>query len=385
LKQITLFERVSLPKKRSKNSINSNQKYLTDYTENYKPFFQKKELTDRQKSWLKSHDETNWQRIELFQDYKTPKGVFKKLVWKLTGTSRKKYSCGQWRRKGCDNVWCHPENKVFVRQSKRSCFRAKCKTCWLEKWLARESHRATQRIENYVGVFKYLQFARQPKFQRKHLRPIHVIVSPSWNDKFMRFDLLKVKARKLIDQAGIEGGLMIYHPFAFDKKSGQWVIRPHFHIVGFGWVIDTKKISDESGWVIKNKGLRESLHSTIYYQLSHAGVSDDVHSITWFGSLGYRAKYADRFKVDEEDDTDFCDYCRVMLVDFDYVGLDRPPDYEFVGLVDSKDWRAKETLEQAIDRKERFKNRFTQHADTTTLHTTTLHTTLDEELCSVPS
>jgi len=361
LKQNTLPEEGILPKKRSKNSVDLNQKYVTDYVENYKPFFQKKELTDKQKHWLELHEKSNWNEIELFQDYKTPKRIFKKLVWKLTGTSRKKESCGEWRRKGCDNVWCHPENKYFVRQSKRSCFRAKCEYCWLEKWLARESHRATQRIENYVGFFKYLQFARHPKFQRKYLKPVHVIVSPSWNDKFMRFDLLKSKARKLIDQAGIEGGLMIYHPFALDKKSGNWVIRPHFHVVGFGWVIDTKKITDESGWVIKNKGLRDSLHSTIYYQLSHAGVSDDVHSITWFGSLGYRAKYADRFKVDEEDESDFCDYCGIMLVEFTYVGQDRPPDYEFVGLVDSKDWKPMETLEQAVDRKERFRNQFISH------------------------
>jgi len=32
----------------------------------------------------------------------------------------------------------------------------------------------------------------------------------------------------------------------------------------------------------------------------------------------------------------------------------KEPDFEFVGLVDSKDWKAKETLEEAIDRKNRF-------------------------------
>ena len=47
----------------------------------------------------------------------------------------------------------------------------------------------------------------------------------------------------------------------------------------------------------------KSILFLIYYQLSHAGVSDQVHSITWFGSLGYRAKYSDRFKVDEEDES----------------------------------------------------------------------------------
>ena len=323
-----------------------------------KAIFTKKQLTDKQKSWLKSHDESNWKDIVLMQYYTNPKRITKKLTWKLPGTYEKKETCGEWITKGCDNVCFHPDNKKFVRHSKRSCFRSKCEYCWLEKWLARESHRATQRIENYVDFFKKLQFARSPKFQRKYLNPIHVIVSPSWKDKFMSYDQLKKKARKLLDRAGIEGGLMIYHPFGLDKKTDQWIVRPHFHVVGFGWVVDTTKISDSEGWVIKNKGLRDSLHSTIYYQLSHAGVSDDVHAITWFGSLGYRAKYADRFKVDEDDETQFCDFCGWMLVDFEYVGMDRPPDYEFVGLVDAKDWRALETIEQAVDKKERMRNRF---------------------------
>lgn len=345
MKQLQL-EEVSLPKKRSSESIP-------------KAIFTKKELTDKQKSWLKSHDESNWLDIILTQDYTNAKKIKKKLCWKLPGTELKKETCGLWITKGCDNVWGHPENKKFIRHSKRSCFRSCCEYCWLEKWLARESHRATQRIENYIQVFKHLQFARSPNLQRKYLNPIHVIVSPSWNDKFLSFDELKNKARKLINQAGIEGGLMIYHPFSLDEKSNQWVVRPHFHVVGFGWVVDTKKISDEDGWVIKNKGLRDSLHSTIYYQLSHAGVSDDVHSITWFGSLGYRAKYADRFKVDEEDESSFCDYCGCMLVEFEYVGHDRPPDFEFVGLVDDWwNWRAKETLEQAVMKKELMKNRY---------------------------
>jgi len=345
MKQLTLHE-VSLPKKRSRESIEP------------KAIFTKKELTDRQKSWLKSHDESNWQEITLTQNYTTSKKITKKLVWKLPGTEIKNETCGLWKTVGCDNVWGHPENKKFVKHSKISCFRAKCEYCWLEKWLARESHRATQRIENYVQVFKKLQFARSPQLQRKYLNPIHVIVSPSWNDKFTSFEKLKEKARKLINQAGIEGGLMIYHPFGWDKMKNQWIVRPHFHILGFGWIVGTKKISDSQGWVIKNKGLRNSLHSTIYYQLSHSGVSDGVHAITWFGSLGYRAKYSNLFKVEDDDEHGFCDFCHCMLVNFEYVGTDKPPDFEFVGLVDGNNWRALETLEQAVDRKNRFKSKY---------------------------
>ncbi|EIJ66040.1 hypothetical protein BD31_I1306 [Candidatus Nitrosopumilus salaria BD31] len=343
MKQIELFEKVSLPKKRSRIPES-------------KAIFAKKELTDRQKEWLRSHDETNWQNIALSQNYTNPKGISKKLVWKLPGTELKNETCGLWKTVGCDNVFGHPDNKQFIKHSKISCFRSKCEYCWLEKWLSRESTRATQRIENYIDVFKHLQFARSPNLQRKYLRPIHVIVSPSWKDKFLSFDELKNKARKLINKAGIEGGLMIYHPFGFDKKKKEWIVRPHFHILGFGWIINTKKISDSDGWVIKNKGLRDSLHSTIYYQLSHAGVSDGVHAITWFGSLSYRAKYSSYFKVEDDDEHGFCDFCGCMLVEFEYVGNGDPPDFEFVGLVDVNYWKAKETLEEAVMKKEMLRN-----------------------------
>jgi len=345
LKQGIIFEEVSLPKEQSK-----------DFTKP-KQLFQKKELTEKQKSWLKAHEESNWKEIILSQEYKTSKGVFKKLFWRLPGTSEKRDYCGIWNDKGCAQVFDHPENKYFVRHVKRSCFRASCEYCWLEKWLARESTRATKRIKNYKKVFKELHFVRHPGFQRKYLKEIHVIVSPPWKEKFGRFDLLKAKARFLLEEAGVEGGLMIYHPCAYDKKLGEWVKRPHFHGLGFGWVVDTKKICDESGWVIKNKGLRNSVHSTIYYLLSHVGVAKGVQSIIWFGSLGYRAKYANRFKVIEVDKTDYCDFCHALLVEFDYVGQDRPPDYEFVGLVDVKDWNPLETLAEAEERRKELKNR----------------------------
>jgi len=164
-----------LPKKQSRISIEP------------KAIFQKKELTDRQKSWLKSHDESNWLDIVLTQDYITPKKIKKILIWKLPGTELKNETCGLWKTVGCDNVFGHPENKKFVKHSKISCFRSKCEYCWLEKWLARESHRATQRIENYIEVFKHLQFARSPQLQRKYLNPLFLITQPSESEIFFVF------------------------------------------------------------------------------------------------------------------------------------------------------------------------------------------------------
>jgi len=99
--------------------------------------------------------------------------------------------------------------------------------------------------------------------------------------------------------------------------------------------------------------------STVYYLLSHAGVSREVHSVTWFGQLGYRSKYAEQIKVEDEESHEFCDFCGFMFVNARHIGHDRPPpDYEFVGLVDSSDWEALESVDEAVERKEQMKNMF---------------------------
>ena len=329
------FESVGyqLPKKRSR--ISKENGY----------YFEKK-LSEAQIFLLDLHDKTNWKDVALTQGYKTPKGIMKEIVWNLPSSKEKKDTCGKFKTLGCFNVGYHPNNQALIQHTKLSCFRSACEYCWLEKWLARESKRATLRIENYQKVIK----SNPAGF--RFTNPIHVIVSPAWRDKFMRFDLLKKRCRELLDEAGIVGGLLIYHPFSLDKKNMKWISRPHFHVIGFGWVHDTKKISDKHGWVIKNKGVRKSLHSTIYYQLSHAGVSEHIHSVTWYGDLGYRSKYAELIKVENEEPNDNCEFCGKTLVNAVFVATDRPPpDFEFVGLVDHLDWCATESIEEAEERR----------------------------------
>jgi len=337
---VTEFEGVSLPEERSR----------ADKQEQKKPFFRKKKLSDGAKRWLLLHEETNWIEISLKQEHQSiskKRKEIKWITWHLPGTESPKDYCGNWIKKGCFNLDAHPKKKPYVVQTKMSCFRSGCEKCWLEKWLSREASRATRRIEN----FQELKLSGRKK-------PIHVIVSPPWKDKF-RFDLLKNKCRKMLEMAHVKGGLMIYHPFDFKKSTHRWQTRPHFHIICFGWVADTNKISDEEGWVIKNKGVRKSVHSTVYYQLSHAGVSSSVHSLTWFGELSYRSKYAEKIKVKDEETHEFCEYCGFMMVLCCYIGVDRPPpDFEFIGLVDSKDWRSLESVDDAVKRKEQLRERF---------------------------
>ena len=133
---------------------------------------------------------------------------------------------------------------------------------------------------------------------------------------------------------------------------------PHFHVIGFGWLLDNNKNTNKDGWVIKNKGVRDSLHSTIYYQLSHAGVADHIHSITWFGDLGYRSKYAELIKVPNEEPNDYCEFCSEVMVNTRFVPTDRPPpDKEFVGLVDPFDWCPTESIEEVEQRVNDRKNK----------------------------
>jgi len=309
-----------------------------------KPYW-KKQLSESQETLLGIHNRTNWTKVSLFQDYKTPKGVNKKILWNLPSTKPKKDSCGIFKTLGCFNLEQHPNNQAYISHTKLGCFRSSCAYCWLEKWLARESTRSVKRIENYQEVIKSIGKTR-------FVNPIHIIVSPSWKDKFISYDLLKEKCRKMLKHAGIHGGLLIYHPFALNKKTNVWICRPHFHVIGFGWLLDNNKNTDKDGWVIKNKGLRDSLHTTVYYQLSHAGVSDNIHSVTWFGDLGYRSKYAKLIKVENDEPNDNCEFCGELCVNTIFSATDRgPPDYEFIGLVDSRDWEPTESVQEAKDRK----------------------------------
>jgi len=133
------------------------------------------------------------------------------------------------------------------------------------------------------------------------------------------------------------------------------VYMPHFHLIGYGWVINTNKISKE-GWVIKNKGIRDSstqVYNTVAYLLSHTGIAKGVHSVTWFGDLSYSAKYAFELKQQkEENDYGKCPYCSQYLVLFEIKGLDRPPpDQEWSGLFDNDVAYSVETVDEMLDRK----------------------------------
>ena len=263
------------------------------------------------------HESSNWLDIE--HD-----------GWHLPATEDKREDCGKWLTKGCLNVKAHAgtqfAGKVFIKTFQKSCFRSSCELCY-KKWMGRESSKATRRIE------KYEELSKEP--------PKHIIISvPSWKHYKPVRDLRK-EAYRILKKVNCKGGTLIFHPFRYNRENKAWYFSPHFHIIGFGWITNVKEIYNKDGWIVKNKGLRDSVFATFYYQLSHAGIKKHYHTLTWFGDLSYS-----KLKVEQEPNPDVCPLCSAELRPVYFYGLfgSRPPPETEVELyVEPEGWHILES------------------------------------------
>lgn len=172
------------------------------------------------------------------------------------------------------------------------CHRPDCSVCY-ESWAGREAQRATERLEGIEQAY------------RQTLHPVgqvvHLVVSPpqDWGLEQMRtragYERMKKRAYAIAKRAGLAGGACVFHPKR-KRKRRDWYDSPHWHFVGFGWIQNGNDIFQDTGWIVKNKGVRESTGATISYLLTHAGIrhivnSDSVskqgHVLSWFGNCSY--------------------------------------------------------------------------------------------------
>lgn len=235
---------------------------------------------------------------------------------------------------GCLSVDNHTDHKAIVKLIVNSCMRPQCPICY-EKWAGREAFRIEARFKRVPKLS-----GEDPSIAESRTNwgvPIHVVISipgieaylmddvelkpekGKWVKKY-GFKQLKKKMQRIAKMAGFLGGVAIFHPFAndelnedesidikIDPHSGEfdfkslksyfskrnkniklWYVRPHFHLIGYGWIVDTDKINAKTGWVVKNLGVRDSVVSTALYQLSHAGFLQGIHTVSWFGVMSNR-------------------------------------------------------------------------------------------------
>ncbi len=136
--------------------------------------------------------------------------------------------------------------------------------------------------------------------------PRHVVVSydeqstPKTETKFRR---LRTQAYKDLKTMGVHGGLLVFHPWRkrclqcgaiFEggrctdghRIGFEWLDGPHFHALVYGKVDHDRR---PEGVVVKTvpPNKKRSRIATLKYVLDHAGLTEGLHGLTWFGSLAY--------------------------------------------------------------------------------------------------
>jgi len=233
----------------------------------------------------------------------------------LVGSGVEYSSCGQIFAVGCLNVEAHKgmnldgidmTGKAVIKYVKNSCHRPLCPKCWSD-WANRECDNSKKRLDAFV----------LKNHGGKRLKPIHVIVSIPHEDYGLSLQKLRKKTYRALKRVGLLGGMLIYHPKR-KKKAGEWYFSPHFHVLGYGWLRDVKRNYVHSGYVVKNVGVRKSVRGTIYYQLSHAGISEKFHTVTWFGKLSYNKLRVPKIEKEEQ----ICPLCGQKLRRLIWIGKD---------------------------------------------------------------
>lgn len=240
--------------------------------------------------------------------------------WTLPGLDKARDDCGEVRHKGCLNTRSHPDGKIFLKAYRKSCSKASCPICYIS-WSMKESHRAAHRMRSFKP--------------NKYRAPIHVVFSPP-QGSYDSISKLRQSMYKLSKIVGLYGGMSVFHPYRCD--SGTWKWSPHFHILGYGWIQGTKEAYRDLGWIVKNLGVRKDVVRVTNYLLSHAGIRQGSHTVTWFGELGYA-----KLKVDKEPEENNCPYCSAPLVLLQWEVTDRgpPDDPDFEGLTEDVSWSLK--------------------------------------------
>ena len=261
--------------------------------------------------------------------------------------------CGEIRHRGCLEIKNHPEEKANIHVVKKGCTKATCPSCFIA-WQAKEADAMANRIMRFRG----------------YGRPIHVMLSPPRNEPYPGYLTLKKRVYKMKDKVGLEGGALVFHPYRI--FFGMWYFSPHFHALGYGWIVRTTDNYESNGWVVKKvksdhpkEEDKDYVVGVANYLLSHSGIyrkeavekmvlgaggtqllfevdkgkpPRTLHSVTWFGALSYgKLRIA---KTKEIKDYQRCEYCKAPMFSLKWIHSDRGPpiDDNFKGLTNSDGW-----------------------------------------------
>jgi len=238
-----------------------------------------------------------------------------------------------------------------------SCDQQFCPECW-NRWAKKQTERALDRLKGYRDLFystnpkgtrlgkpKHFVFSPDPDVVSKYIKKWQRLTNSDQYGYTMAMVKLRSKLIKIMRDHGLMGGLIIFHPYRIkdeikdqlsriksDKK--YWILirenalnlptwqdyvyfSPHFHVISYGFIAKSNEFYNKTGWVYKNRGSLkkdEDIAGCLFYALSHAGVMDDKHTVTWFGSLSYNKMVREREKEWVEKEPVVCEKCGSPLM-----------------------------------------------------------------------
>lgn len=245
-------------------------------------------------------------------------------VFRLPSNGEQKDDCGQWVHPlSCPN---HGQPTISGEKHDRfvvmhTCDKPDCPVCYTT-WASKSAKRATERIFEAQKLYKE---AKVPLGKIDH-----IVFSPPRDEAVEAikteagYRKLKAKAIKIMKKAGVKGGLVVFHPFRQNDPRETnfnpsipgyvWYLSPHFHVVGSGYLQQSDDFYNETGWIYKKMDRRETVKGTIKYTLTHCGINENFHAITYFGALSYNKVVIDTETVTDEPIK--CRACGELLLEY---------------------------------------------------------------------
>ena len=186
-----------------------------------------------------------------------------------------------------DSEYNEGRKTINGQKIRMTCRRLSCSKCF-RKTTSQAAQKATSRMTAYVA-YLVSHFGIQTKRQFNH--------SCCSIPKSMYKDMRDPEKRKKIEskmlselkKIGIEGGIMVYHPFRFHEGLTEPYFSPHYHFILTGWTTPEgviqfhKKTGGITYTAFGSFGDTKRLFNSIRYVLSHCGIYQEKHAVRYFG------------------------------------------------------------------------------------------------------
>ncbi len=228
-------------------------------------------------------------------------------------------NCGAWRSAVSCPDFGNGDHDRFV--IPYSCHNPDCPIC-NESWASRQADKTNERFMHaynlylgagyHLGMVKHFTFSPPPGLAAALIRSVE-----GYRD-------LKKKCYELLKYVGCIGGAVVFHPFRQndprepnfdpDLPAYVWYVSPHFHVVGYGFLLKSDNFFRETGWVYKQHERRETLRGTVKYLLSHCGIRHGMQALCYFGLLSNNKIVID--KILKTDEPLLCQKCGKPMHEF---------------------------------------------------------------------